>query len=638
MSNVLNDLIITDVAGFSAGDSLTPGAGLVSVADSAIITPLGDPAMLAEGDTIYLQSGIGTISDLDTLQANVTYTDALGATVTAPMTLLVVQITDSVTHAESQMLLPMDASGDMVHISAIDITATGLSPALTQLAFADVAGDDTVTMAADGAVDGSTGADSIDNTFVDGDGDSIDNSGSLIEGNAGDDTIRAGLGNDTILGGDGNDQIFGLDGDDLISGNDGHDSIWGDAGNDTLYGNEGDDKLIGGEGNDLLIGGEGNNLMYGDGVFGDTGGWDSSDAPEAGSGSDTLVLGNGDDTAYGGSGDDFFRVFDGFGNHQITGGEAGETLGDKIDATLTTESTSLIYTGDEAGTMDNGTSTAGFTEIERIFLGSGNDRAEVITSTTGFVHGGSGFDQLVLPDPAPGEDAPAVTVTSEIDNGDGTTSKSGYVDFPDGTRLTFENFEEIICFTPGTLIDTTRGLVAVETLVPGDKVLTRDHGYQALAWTGRRDLDAGVLAAMPTLAPVRIAAGALGRGLPERDLLVSPRHRMLITGARAELMFGEREVLVAAADLLGLPGVSQAVEGAVSYIHVMCEAHQIIRAEGAWTESFQPAEAVLNALDAATRTELLALFPALATETGRQTFAAARPVLTGAEARTLFAA
>ena len=52
MSNVLNDLIITDVAGFSAGDSLTPGAGLVSVADSAIITPLGDPAMLAEGDTI----------------------------------------------------------------------------------------------------------------------------------------------------------------------------------------------------------------------------------------------------------------------------------------------------------------------------------------------------------------------------------------------------------------------------------------------------------------------------------------------------------------------------------------------------------------------------------------------------------
>ena len=66
----------------------------------------------------------------------------------------------------------------------------------------------------------------------------------------------------------------------------------------------------------------------------------------------------------------------------------------------------------------------------------------------------------------------------------------------------------------------------------------------------------------------------------------------------------------------------------------MCEGHEIIRAEGSWTESFQPAEAVVNALDAATRDELLGLFPAL----GAVGFAAARPVLSGAEARMLFAA
>ncbi|WP_323035893.1 Hint domain-containing protein [Pararhodobacter sp.] len=122
--------------------------------------------------------------------------------------------------------------------------------------------------------------------------------------------------------------------------------------------------------------------------------------------------------------------------------------------------------------------------------------------------------------------------------------------------------------------------------------------------------------------------------LPERDLIVSPRHRMLVTGARAELMFGEREVLVTAADLLGLPGVSQEAVGDVSYVHVMCDAHQIIRAEGSWTESFQPAAAVLNALDAATRAELLGLFPDL----GKDGFAPARPVLNGAEAKVLFAA
>ncbi|MCB1389422.1 MAG: Hint domain-containing protein [Rhodobacteraceae bacterium] len=638
MSNTLNDLILTDVAGLAVGDSLAPGAGLTGVTDSSVVTSWGDPTRLAVGDTYYSDAGIATITDLSTITADVTYVDALGNTVTASMTLLVIEVTDSGSGVPSQMLLPVDAAGDLVHITAIDVTAVDTTPGMTDYAFADLSADDTVTLAAPGTVDGTAAGELISDGWVDGDGDAVDNSGNRIEANAGDDTVYGGTGNDTILGGAGRDWLFGGDGDDSISGNDGDDSIWGDAGNDTLYGNEGNDKLIGGAGSDLLIGGEGDNLMYGDDAFGDTGGWLPGDSPEPGYGSDTLVMGNGDDTAYGGSGDDVFRVFDEFGNHQITGGEAGETIGDEINATLMTADTTVTYTGDEAGTMASGGNTATFTEIERIQLGSGDDHAEVLTSTSGYIHGGSGYDQLVLPDPLPGDPAPVVTITGNIDNGDGTHSYSGYVDFPDGSRLEFESFEEILCFTPGTLIDTTRGRVAVEALVAGDRVLTRDHGYQALVWTGRRDLTAADLAACPAAAPVRIAAGALGAGLPERDLVVSPRHRMLVTGARAELMFGEREVLVAAADLLGLPGVSRAGAGSVSYVHVMCERHEIIRAEGSWTESFQPAEAVMNALDAATRDELLGLFPALATEAGRDDFAAARPVLSGAEARTLFAA
>jgi hypothetical protein len=365
------------------------------------------------------------------------------------------------------------------------------------------------------------------------------------------------------------------------------------------------------------------------------------DPADPGFGNDTLVLDAGNDTALGGSGDDAFAIFDGFGSHVIIGGETGETqgVGDRINATYMTEGVNVVYTGDEEGTItrDGGTTT-NFSEIENTLLGVGDDTVEVITSTTGYVNGGPGFDTLVLPDPAPGDPRPDVQITSTVDNGDGTQTYGGYVIFPDGSRMDFENFEEIICFTPGTLIDTARGKVKVEDLAPGDQVLTRDHGYQPLAWVGRRDLTAAELAACPAAAPVRIAAGALGAGLPERDLVVSPRHRMLITGARAELMFGERELLVCAADLLGLPGVTQDLAGDVSYIHVMCDTHQIIRAEGSWTESFQPAAAVIGALDAATRDELLGLFPALVTEAGQRAFAAARPVLSGAEARELFAA
>lgn len=635
MSNLLNDLIVTDATSFAPGDSLSLGSGLSGVMDSAIATATGSASRLSEGDGFAMDGLIGTVTNLSTLLADVTYSSALGGSVTASLTFLVIEVTDSVSGVATQMLVPMDAAGDLRNITAIDVTAVNTTPGLTDVSMASIAGDDTVTLSVAGTVDGTDSGEVISAGFTDTDGDTTGNSGDTIEAHGGNDTVYGGDGNDTISGGAGNDWIFGGDGNDLLSGNDGSDSIWGDAGDDTLYGNDGNDKLIGGEGNDLIIGGAGDNILYGDSAFGDTGGQSPSDSPEPGYGSDTLVMGNGDDTAFGGSGDDVFRVFDSFGNHVITGGETGETIGDKIDASSMTEDTNLVYTGNEAGTMTGGAGTASFVEIENIFMGSGTDTATVTSSTTGYVHGGSGFDTLVLPDASQGA---VVTITNSIDNGDGTNSLTGYVIFKDGKRLDFESFEKIICFAPGTLIDTLRGRVAVEDLALGDKVLTRDHGYQDVTWLGRRDMTEGEMAMVPAAAPVRIAAGALGRGLPERDLTVSPRHRMLITGPRAELMFGESEVLVAAVDLIGLPGISRVTEGDVSYLHVMCARHEIIRAEGAWTESFQPALGVINALEKATRAELLALFPQLATEAGMAAFGAARPVLSGDEARALFAA
>lgn len=492
-----------------------------------------------------------------------------------------------------------------------------------------------------GIVEATDAAEIIGVGYTDGDGDEFTDAGSVVNAGGGDDTVYGSLGGDTIDGGAGEDMVFGGEEDDSLSGGADNDTLWGDLGNDTLNGNDGDDKLIGGGGDDYLEGNAGNDLMIGDNNPGDSGGREPGDAPEPVFGNDTLVTDVGNDSAYGGSGDDTFRVFDGFGNHLIVGGETGEgDDGDRIDASAVTTDLNVVLTGDEEGTISRGGATSTFEEIERTDLGSGDDTVNVVTSTTGTVNGSTGFDTLELPVADPGDPAPVVTVTSEtpFPGIPGATTKTGYVDFPNGDRMYFENFEEIICFTPGTLIDTLRGRVAVETLVAGDKVLTRDHGFQPLAWTGRRDLSADEIARCPSAAPIRIAAGALGKGLPERDLLVSPRHRMLIAGARAELMFGEREVLVAAADLLGLPGVTQEVAGPVSYIHVMCDAHQIIRAEGAWSESFQPAEAVLNALDAATRAELLGLFPELATAQGIAAFASARPVLGTTDARALIAA
>ena len=404
--------------------------------------------------------------------------------------------------------------------------------------------------------------------------------------------------------------------------------IVGSDGNDSLVGGSGDDTILGGGGDDTLFGGGGDNSL------------------EGGDGNDKLIGGTGDDTMLGGAGDDTFIIRDDFGNHEIVGGTEDQQWGDLITTAQVTDDLVVTFTDDGTGMIARGgkdpEAEISFTEIENIYLGSGDDIVIVEESTNGWIAGGEGFDTLILPDPENGEDAPQVFVTSRTENDDGTTSKDGHVIFADGSRLEFKSFEKIVCFTPGTLIDTSRGRVAVEDLRAGDHVLTRDHGYQPLVWTGRRDLPGDEVAAHPALAPVRIAAGALGPNLPERALEVSPRHRLLVCGARASLLFGEREVLVAAGDLVGLPGVTRAApggaDGAVSYIHVMCARHEILRAEGAWSESFQPAAGVVNALEEDVRAELLALFPSLTRPEGRRAFAAARPVLSPAEVRTLFAA
>ena len=192
------------------------------------------------------------------------------------------------------------------------------------------------------------------------------------------------------------------------------------------------------------------------------------------------------------------------------------------------------------------------------------------------------------------------------------------------------------CFAAGTLIVTAEGPKPVEEIRIGDKVLTRDDGFQPVRWAGSRALDAGYLARNPDFAAVLITAGALGNALPRRDLRVSPGHRILLSGYQAEMLFGEREVLVAASDLVGQPGITQESRP-VTYVHIMFDSHQIIDSEGAWSESFQPADVTLNGLDTQQRDELLALFPELATQHGQRSYITARKVLARHESAALLA-
>ena len=73
----------------------------------------------------------------------------------------------------------------------------------------------------------------------------------------------------------------------------------------------------------------------------------------------------------------------------------------------------------------------------------------------------------------------------------------------------------------------------------------------------------------------------------------------------------------------------------VSYIHLMFDAHEVILADGAWTESFQPGDHSMRALGSAQRDEIVSLFPELDTVAGLDAFGAARKSLKKHEAGLL---
>ncbi|TCL00471.1 Ca2+-binding RTX toxin-like protein [Shimia isoporae] len=506
-------------------------------------------------------------------------------------------------------------------------------------------GDDTfVGGQGSDTIDGGEGNDSI----LAGDGDDVIMTGSganYVDAGSGDNMVMAGIGDDTLVGGSGADSIDGNGGNDLIIGGAGVDTIdggegddritggtpgvtgvasvgqtpddlSGGAGDDIINGDSGDDRINGGDDNDSLgggigadsiNGGDGDDVIYGEDSFDlDTG--ELADRPDDFGAA--LALEPGDDSINAGAGNDL--VFGQEGDDLVRGGEGDDTISGGIG-------TDTLEGEDDQDTFVIGSAEEGIGD--EIFGGDGGvdmDRLDIA--------GERGVDWRVVD-----------MVTDSDGNGfDGTIEfldSSGDAPFVIGTA-TFENIE-IVCFTPGTKILTPMGEVSVENLSEGDLVVTRDNGLQAIRWAGSRSLSASELAARPELRPVMIRQGALGPNQPERDMMVSPNHRMLLVSEQAELLFEEREVLVAAKHLTHLNGVDVVDVEDVTYIHIMCEQHEVVLADGAWSESFQPGDYSMQGIEEEQREEIYALFPELREEEGLAAYTAARLSLKRHEAKLL---
>ena len=303
-----------------------------------------------------------------------------------------------------------------------------------------------------------------------------------------------------------------------------------------------------------------------------------NDVLTGGDGNNTLEGGTGNDTLTGGAGDDVILLLDGDAHDTVTDFDLGDSDGDG-------------FTNDQFDVSD-------------LTDGNGNpvDAWDVVVTDDG---GGNAV--LTFPN---GESVRLIGVSPAQMATAAQRHASG-----------------IPCFTSGARILTPGGEVPIDTLRPGDLVMTRDNGPRPIVWIGKRELDHDTLNTQPNLRPILIREETLGA---TRDMLVSPQHGLLLDQG------GGNQSLIRAKHMLDLPDTRARIANGcrhVTYVHLMFERHQIIFGDGTASESFYPGAVGMNALHYASKIELLRLYPVLvdfiSNPKGRNPYGAtARPSMT----------
>ncbi|MFM9857255.1 Hint domain-containing protein [Pseudoxanthobacter sp. M-2] len=191
-------------------------------------------------------------------------------------------------------------------------------------------------------------------------------------------------------------------------------------------------------------------------------------------------------------------------------------------------------------------------------------------------------------EPGPGEFSPgdlidasgsAETYTGYTSEGPVTDDQFLYTDngsLTAGQELAYTDAAFTVCFLAGTMIATPAGETPVESLAIGDLVLTADGRAAPVRWVGVQTVVTPFADRLLSY-PIRITAGALGEGLPVRDLLVSPDHALFLDG-----------VLVQASALVNGTTIVRetAMPDRFTWFHVELDDHALILAEGVPAETF----------------------------------------------------
>lgn len=123
----------------------------------------------------------------------------------------------------------------------------------------------------------------------------------------------------------------------------------------------------------------------------------------------------------------------------------------------------------------------------------------------------------------------------------------------------------------GTMVRTLDGVLPVDYLTPGDRIVTRN---------GARRLTSISVQARKRIDLVRIRASTLGHDRPEQDLLVAPGQSLLIRDWRAKALFGVPAAAIPAARLADGEFVCLETHAHVRLFTLRFDDDEVIYAEG----------------------------------------------------------
>jgi hypothetical protein len=173
-------------------------------------------------------------------------------------------------------------------------------------------------------------------------------------------------------------------------------------------------------------------------------------------------------------------------------------------------------------------------------------------------------------------------------------------------------FEDAFCaFSRGSLIETDSGPVAIEDLLPGDRIITSDGKIEPLVWKGSTTLVPGRPGPQGRkLHLARIMADSFGIQRPMSCVIAGPSARLFHTPDHLRAIAGGQQILSPIhACVDGMNVIETAPPTPVQLFHIGLRSHAMIRVCGLDFETYHPGPNAGRTISHAMRSVFLNLFP-----------------------------